>query len=425
MASDPVMTTITGIAAGGAGVGRLPDGRVTFVHRTAPGDSVEISIVEQKRRWSRGRLVRILEPGPGRRSPPCPHYERCGGCTLEHLDYGHQLAAKSRIAVDALERIGALTLDPPAVEPSPAELRYRNRVTFTLRRTTDGIVAGFHELERPDRLLDVTGACLLPEEPIAGAWDALRSGWGPSAHLLPSGRELRLTLRATAGGIVTLAVDGGYGPGRPAEILTRVPAIRAVWHRPRGGDTFERLAGEAKLEEWWSEELVELSGDVFTQVNRRAAELLERHVLERVRASGAGRVLDAYCGVGIHARRLEREGYDVVGIDAHPAAVAEARRSAPDSLFLLGTVEARLAEALPVDVAILNPPRAGLREEVVDGLRRQAPARILYVSCNPATLARDLNRMKDTWELTAVRCFDLFPQTAHVETVAEMRCFTS
>jgi len=421
-----VTTTITGIAAGGAGVGRLPDGRVTFVHRTVPGDSVVVRLIEEKPRWTRARLVRVLEPGPGRRTPRCPHYHRCGGCTLEHLEYDHQLAAKARVAADALQRIGGLSLDEPTVEPSPKEFRYRNRVTFTLRRGAGEIIAGFHELDRPDRLLDVTGACLLPEEPIARAWDALRSDWGPSASRLPSGRELRLTLRASATGTVTLAVDGGYSPGRPDEILALVPALDAVWHRRAGGETYTRLAGEASLQEWWSEDEVELSGDVFTQVNRGAAELLERHVLGRVMSEGPRQVLDAYCGVGVYARRLEREGYDVVGIEAHATALAEARRAAPASLFLHGTVEARLGEALPVDVAILNPPRAGLDTAVVEGLLGNPPARVVYVSCNPATLARDLKRLgTGRWEVRDIRCFDLFPQTAHVETVVEMRCAIS
>lgn len=425
MRPDTVTTTITGIAAGGAGVGRLPDGRVTFVHRTVPGDSVAVRVIEQKPRWTRARLVRILEPGPGRRSPRCPHYERCGGCTLEHLEYDHQLVAKARVAADALQRIGGLSLDPPAVEPSPKEFRYRNRVTFTLHRGATGVVAGFHELDRPGQVLDVTGACLLPEEPIARAWDGLRSEWGPMASRLPSGQELRLTLRASAAGTVTLAVDGGYGPGRPAEIRGRVPALRAVWHRPAGADRYHRLAGGASLQEWWSEDAIELSGDVFTQVNREASEVLERHVLLRAMAGGPARVLDGYCGVGIYARRLERQGYEVVGIEAHPAAVAEARRAAPGCLFLEGTVEDRLAEALPVDVAILNPPRAGLAAAVVAGLLRTPPLRVLYVSCDPATLARDLARLKDGFAPIGARCFDLFPQTAHVETVVEMRCATS
>jgi 23S rRNA (uracil1939-C5)-methyltransferase len=417
---------ITGIAAGGAGVGRLPDGRVTFVHRTAPGDRVEVRVVEAKARWTRSRLIGILEPGPGRRTAPCPHYDRCGGCTLEHLEYPAQLAAKARIVEDALRRIARLAVTVPAVTPSPTEFRYRNRVSFTLRRVRGTVVAGFRELEQPERLMDVTGACLLPEEPVARAWDELRGSWGPDACRLPSGSELRITLRASMAGVVTLGIDGGYSPGRPAELLERVSDLSAIWHRPAGAPEHVLLAGEEILLDRWEEDDVELSGDVFTQVNRGAAELLEAHVLERLLAGSPGRrVLDAYCGVGLYARRLERAGLDVVGIEAHPAAVAEARRTAPGSRILHGLVETRLAEALPVDAAILNPPRAGLDRVVVEGLNARPPARVVYVSCDPATLARDLRRFGDGWSVDGVQCFDLFPQTSHVETVVEMRCATT
>jgi 23S rRNA (uracil1939-C5)-methyltransferase len=417
--------SITGIAAGGAGVGRLSDGRVTFVHRTAPGDRAEVRVVEQKPRWTRARMLQVLEPGPARRDAPCPHYERCGGCTLEHMSYPGQLEAKARVVQDALGRIARLDVERPEVVGSPREFRYRNRVSFTLRRERGRVTAGFHELERPDRLLDVTGACLLPEEPLARAWDELRGGWGEEARRLPSGSELRVTLRSSAAGSVTLGIHGGYAPGRPAELLAAVGALGAVWHRPAGAHGYTLLAGDPTLEERWSDEDVELSGDVFMQVNRGAAELLERHVLERVLERSPTRVLDAYCGVGLHARRLDRAGVEVVGIEAHPAAVAEARRAAPNARFLEGMVEDRLAEALPVDLAIVNPPRAGLSDEVVKGLRTAPPAWLVYVSCDPATLARDLRRLHDGWRLEAVRCFDLFPQTAHVETVVEMRCVTT
>lgn len=398
---------------------------MTFVHRTAQGDRVEVRLLEAKPRWTRARALRIIEPGAGRRQAPCPHYDRCGGCTIEHLDYATQLSAKRRIVVDALERIARLEVDVPPVTPSPAEFRYRNRVTFMLTRGRGTVLAGFHEIDRPDRLVDITGACLLPESPIGEAWDELRAAWGPDARRLPSGTSLRLTLRATAHGAVSLAVDGGYARGRPEELLAAVSGLRSVWHRPAGAEDYGLVAGEETLAERWGDERVSLRGDVFTQVNRGAAESLESHVIERALDGAPARALDAYCGVGLYARRLEREGVEVVGIEAHPAAVAEAGRAATRSRFLQGRVEDRLTEALPVDLAILNPPRAGLAAAVAEGLRAAPPGRILYVSCNPATLARDLARLGEQWRVAGVRCFDLFPQTAHVETVVEMRCTTS
>ena len=417
---------ITGITSEGAGVGRLDDGRVTFVHRTAVGDRAEVRLTDEKPRWTRAELVRVVRPGPGRRDAPCPHYERCGGCTLEHVEYPAQLEAKAGIATDALQRIGGLDLEVDRVTPSPAAFRYRNRVAFTLRRGPDGVVAGFHELEAPDRIVDITAGCLLPEPAIAEVWGALRGAWGPEARRLPSGDELRLTLRASGEGDVALAVDGGYAPGRPEELLAAVDRLVAVWHRPERARRFRLLAGDEALRDVWAGETLELSGDVFTQVNRGAAALLESHVLDRVRARRPGRVLDAYCGVGLYGRRLGRDGVEVVGIEAHPAAAAEARRAAPEARILEGTVGDRLEEALPVELAILNPPRAGVEETALARLRSDGPPAMLYVSCDPATLARDLERLGDGYEVADVRCFDLFPQTAHVETVVELeRCATT
>lgn len=418
-APRPVRVRIDSIAAGGEGVGRLPDGRVTFVHRTAPGDLVEVALTERKDRWARGRLLRVLEPSPERREAPCPFYARCGGCTLEHLDYPAQLRAKGRIVADALTRIGGVPSEPPEVVPSPREFRYRNRVSFALRREEHGRVeAGFHALGAPDEIVDLGGACLLPEEPLARVWDALRAAWGPDARRLPSGERLRLTLRASAGGEVSLLVEGGFSPGRPEELIEAVPGLVSIWHQPREAAA-ELIAGAPGLPETWGDETLELSGAAFLQVNREAAALLESHVLALAGDVAGLRILDAYCGVGFHARRLGRAGATVVGIEMDPQAVEEARRAAPEGArFVEGPVEALIAAELPADLVVLNPPRAGVHADVAAALVASPAERIIYISCNPATLARDLKRMAGAYRLAGVRAFDLFPQTAHVETVA-------
>jgi 23S rRNA (uracil1939-C5)-methyltransferase len=425
--SDAVLRVrIDGIAAGGAGVGRTPDGRAVFVHRTAPGELADVELVEAKRRWARGRLVVLQEASPARRDAPCRFYERCGGCTLEHLQYEAQLAAKSQIVVDALKRIGHRAIEPPEVVPSPSEFRYRNRVSFTLvRLRTGGVLAGFHEIDRPDRVLDVDGTCLLPEQPVADAWGSLRVHWGRNATRLPAGSRLRLTLRGTAGGRTALLVQGGFGPGQPDELLARVPSLDAVWHQPRPNVEPLLLAGEARLAESWQEEELALGGAVFLQVNRGAAALLEDHVVDLAGDVRGRTVIDAYCGVGLHARRFARAGARVTGVELDPLAVHEAELAAPDVRFVHDRVESALPPLLPVDLVVLNPPRSGLAAEAVAALRAAPPDRMIYVSCDPATLARDLDRLGGTFTLGSVRCFDLFPQTAHVETVAEIRCYTT
>jgi 23S rRNA (uracil1939-C5)-methyltransferase len=420
-----VELTIDAIATGGAGVGRDAEGRAVFVHRTVPGERVRAQVVEEKARWARGSLVQVLDPAPARRDAPCRFYPRCGGCTLEHMDYDAQLAAKGRIVADALKRIGGQTVAVPPVVASPAEFRYRNRLSFTLLRLPGGaVVAGFHELQRPDRILDIDESCLMPEDAVAAAWGAVRRSWGRHALRLPSGARLRLTLRATAAGRTALLVQGGYGRGRAEELLPRVPTLDAIWHQPQSSDTAVLLAGTAELEETWQDESLDIGGAVFLQVNRAAAALLEQHVLGLVGEVAGRTVVDAYCGVGLHARRLARLGARVTGIELDAQSVAAARAAAPNATFVIDRVESALPDALPADLVLLNPPRAGLGAEAVAALLARPPARLIYISCDPATLARDVKRLAAAYEVRSIRCFDLFPQTAHVETVLELVCCT-
>jgi 23S rRNA (uracil1939-C5)-methyltransferase len=416
---------IESIAAGGAGIGRAPDGRAVFVHRTAPGELIDARLLEEKGRWARGELVAIHEPAAARRTAPCSYYARCGGCTLEHLEYDAQLDAKARIVADALQRLGGVSVAPPEVVASPAEFRYRNRVSFTLVRLNTGqVLAGFHELNRPDRVLDIDDACLMPEAAVADAWSAIRRHWGAKAGRLPSGLRLRLTVRAVASGRTALLVQGGFGPGRPDELLQRVPMLHAIWHQPRPDSPSVLLAGDAQLEEAWQDEALSLGGAVFLQVNRQAAVLLEDHVMTVAGDIEGRSIVDAYCGVGLHARRMARRGAQVTGIELDEQAVDEARRAVPGARFIADRVESALPTVLPADLVVLNPPRTGLAQEVTDALLATPPPRIIYVSCDPATLARDVRRLAPAYALRSIRCFDLFPQTAHVETVAELECST-
>lgn len=418
----PPTVRIERIAAGGEGVGRLGDGRVVFAHRTAPGDLVELELTQQRARWTRGRLVRVLEPAPDRRDAPCRFYADCGGCTVEHLQYPAQLHVKRQIVTDALQRIGGLPLQVEEVVGSPKEFRYRNRVSFALRRLAGGrVVAGFHTLGDPARVVDLDGSCLLPEPAISRAWDSLRNCWGVGASRLPGGVALRLTLRTTVHGEVSLLVEGGEGPGDPDGLIRDVPELVAVWHRA-AGEPPGLVAGTPGLPETWGEETLELGGAAFLQVNRGAAELLEAHVVREAGQVSGRTVVDAYCGVGLHARRLARLGARVVGIELDADALSEARRAAPaGAAFELGPVEALLPLHLPADLVVVNPPRAGLGAGAVDALRADPPERMIYISCDPATLARDLRRLAPALEVVHVRCFDLFPQTAHVETVVSLK----
>lgn len=417
-----VRARVRGIAAGGAGVADLPDGRVVFTPRTAPGDVVDLRIERLHARWAQGTLVAVVEPGEGRVDPPCPRYDACGGCALQHLAYDEQLRWKGRVVADALTRVGKILVDPPHVAPSPERTHYRNRATFTVRRLGGGrIVGGFHALGRPGRVVDVGTECLLPEPAVLEAWGALREAWRSGARPLPAARELRVTVRALDEGVVLL-VRGGPGGWDGAELLSRIPGAVGVWHQPGGTAGAHLVAGRATLEAWGTDQ-VPIGGEAFLQVNRKAAEPLVAHVLAlataALRSGDGGRAVDAYCGIGVYGRQLARDGWTAVGIEADAEACAAARHDAPEGFTVLqGRVEEHLGSLLPAGLVIVNPPRAGLQDRIPGVLLHHRPPCVLYVSCDPATLARDAGRLGDAYRLASLRAFDLFPQTAHVETVA-------
>ena len=408
---------IRALSSDGAGVGNLADGRVVFVPRTAPGDEVRVRITNGKPRWARGQLRGLLVPSPDRVSPSCPYYEECGGCTLQHIAYAQQLHWKGDTVREALKRISHVDIALPAVVPSPNERNYRSRVTFTLVRLPGGrVVAGFHHLGVPHRIVDVDEGCILPEPAVASVWTDLRRAWGEGARRLPAGRKLRLTLRAVDEGVI-LVVEGGRGPGRPDILLREVEGLVAVWAvGPRGGGKL--LAGLTHVHDTRLGETVRTAPTTFLQVNRVAGEALHRWVVEQGAVTPGEKVVDAYCGVGLYGRDLARLGAHVLGIERDSKAARAASRDSPEGFTVwAGAVEDRMAEALPADLVVLNPPRIGIDAEVTETLLAAGPPRLIYVSCAPATLARDVGRLSSSYEVVDVRAFDLFPQTAHVEVV--------
>jgi 23S rRNA (uracil1939-C5)-methyltransferase len=410
--------TVQSLGSGGVGIGSLPNGKVVFLPRTAPGDRVRIKILKEKTRWALGEPVEWLEEGEGRRPPPCPRYGECSGCSLQHLEYGEQVRWKARIVGDALRRIGKLDLPDPEITPSPQEVRYRNRVTFTLRRLPgEKVVAGFREYLQKGRVLDLGPECLLPEEPLTELWRELRAGWGPNASLLPGGRELRLNLRTgkLGGG---LTVKGGQGDGDPQKLLSEVDGLSSIWREGRDGK-LRHVAGEPSLTVAWGEEEVPMGGAGFTQVNPGAGDLLYTYVLGQAAGMEGTRIIDAYCGIGVLGRALARWGNEVIGIDIHPLDM-EVETLEGSFKVIKGRVEEELAGALPADLVLLNPPRTGVDPAVSSILLERPVPKILYVSCDPGTLGRDLERMRAAYAVQSVRSFDLFPQTEHVETVVSL-----
>ncbi len=423
MGSEGLDVRIRGLGAGGDGVATLPDGRAIFVPRTAVGDTATITIERHRRRWARGQLLAVVEPSPDRREAPCVRYAECGGCQLQHLTYAAQLEAKAVRIQDALSRIGGLEATLDHVHPSPLEFGYRSRIRCHLTRGRQGHVrAGFHRLSQPGSIVDIDDECRVMDDALRNAWTALRRGWGIEAHMLPRGPSLELLLQSVTGGI-SLTVVGGTRWRDADALLLAVPEIDALWWKRQGSGEVEWIGGAEKLTEDWNAERLRFGASGFLQANRGAAMMLWDLLAGEVGPPEGKRIVDAYCGAGVYGRVLARHGATVIGIEVDPHAAEVALDGAPSGFDMRrGRVEEVLSELLPADLVIVNPPRQGMHPRAVKALLTNPPERLIYVSCDPATLARDLARMADRFEITRLQAIDLFPQTAHVETVVTAQC---
>jgi 23S rRNA (uracil1939-C5)-methyltransferase len=363
---------------------------------------------EVKRRFARGALDMLLAPGPDRVDPPCPHYvnDKCGGCQLQHLRYDAQVEAKRAIIRDSLTRIGKRAVDLPGIAPSERPWRYRRKLTLAMRRERGGAwIIGLRPYDDPDRVFQLDD-CPITDERVVAIWREVMA----AQELFPAERELRAYVQLTDGGAAVVMEGGNEWPTRRA-FFEAVPGATSLWWRPanRGRMLVAERAGA--------------SGDAsFMQVNVEMGRALHAYVLERARAHAPATVVDAYAGSGATAIPLARDGARVTAIESDRDAVARCAADLPaGSRALAARVEDALAAALPADVVLINPPRTGLHESVAAVLESASPPprAVIYVSCDPGTLARDLARMP-RYRLRSIQAFDMFPQTAHVETVCEL-----
>jgi 23S rRNA (uracil1939-C5)-methyltransferase len=394
---------VDSIATGGDGVGRT-GGMVVFVPRAAVGDDLDVEVAGKKS-FGRGSIRRILHPSADRIEPPCEHYakDRCGGCQLQHVRYEAQLSAKSAIIRDGIVRIGKRELDAPAVQASPAEWRYRSKLTLAFVRRDSAWTIGLHPFDDPAAVFQLSD-CPITDERVVAIWKQIFA----NAHLL-SPVTARGSIRLIEDGSAAVVLEGNGAWTDAPRLLAAIPGISAIWWKPIG--TSARLMA-ARSEN--------RTGASFAQVNPSMAARLHAFVIDRVRAIGAGVVVDGYAGSGATAIPLAEAGHRVTAIELDQnAAEAIASRLPSGSRSIAGAVEKHLPSALPADLVLLNPPRTGLAAEVPAQLEASAAPVLIYVSCNPATLGRDLARLPG-YRVTSVRGFDMFPQTAHVETVCEL-----
>jgi 23S rRNA (uracil1939-C5)-methyltransferase len=393
------------LAAGGDGVGRA-NGIVVFVPRTAPGDRVRVRL-DVRKRFARGSLESIVTPSPVRIDPPCAHYrrDRCGGCQLQHLEYAAQITSKSGMIRDAIARIGKRAVAPPVVEPSDRQWRYRRKLTLAMRSQHGRWVIGLHPYDDPATVFQLED-CPITDERVVAVW---REVMRAQAHF-PGADELRASVRLTDDG-AAVVMEGGHRWERRSAFFDAVPSATALWwrpaHRPRALVASRAAAGAAAS---------------FAQVNAGVGAALHAYVLDRARAHYPASLIDAYAGTGATAIPLAAQGIRVTALELDREAVEQCAKHLPaGSRAVAGRVEDLLPHALPADVVLLNPPRAGVHERVPAALETAAalPRAVIYVSCDAATLARDLARMP-RYRIASLHAFDMFPQTAHVETVCEL-----
>jgi 23S rRNA (uracil1939-C5)-methyltransferase len=407
IAVNSVEVTIERIAAGGDGIARA-DGVVVFVPRTAPGDRALVSL-DTRKRFARGTVEKLLAPSSDRVQPLCHHYrmDKCGGCQLQHIQYEAQLEAKRGIIRDALTRIGKRAVELPDIEASEKQWRYRRKLTLALRRRDDGDwVVGLHPYDDPVGVFQLTD-CPITDDQVMHVWRQIME----ARPFFPSGDELRASVRVADNGAVVVMEGGNAWPERAA-FFAAVSTASALWWRPPHRARMlvaERGAARA-------------SGASFAQINTEVGRALHEYVLDRAMSHRPQRVIDAYAGSGATAVPLARSGTSVVAIESDRDAAARCATMLPEgSRSIAGRVEDVLGETLPADLVLVNPPRTGVHEVVTTVLQNVAPAprAVIYVSCDPATLARDLSRMP-RYRIASLRAFDMFPQTAHVETVCEL-----
>jgi len=402
----PSAVRIERLAAGGDGVGRLADGRVVFVPRTAPDELVELRDLRPARRFARGRVARILEPSPARIEPRCPHYtaDECGGCQLQHLAMPAQRTARRAFVGDALRRLARLDAEDPELEPAARDFEYRTKLTLAVGPGARRI--GLHPLGRADAIFDLE-RCHLTVRPLMDLWAVLRNQRG----LLPAGLE-RLVLRLDRAGSrhVIARVAGTVVWTRAAELwreLDRRGVAGVLWWHPEGG-VARVVAGRSEG----------APASVFEQVHPAMGDRVRAFALSQLGPLEGARVWDLYAGIGETTAALAKAGALVESVERDSRAVAYAEASGPAARRHIGAAEETAHRLDPPDLVVTNPPRTGMDAAVVAAIAAGQPRRVVYISCDPATLARDLVRLGSAYHLSGIRAFDLFPQTAHVESVA-------
>jgi 23S rRNA (uracil1939-C5)-methyltransferase len=400
---------LTAMAHGGSALGRH-EGQVIFVPYTIPGERVRVEVVEAHRRWSQARLLEILEPSPHRVEPPCPYFgpDKCGGCHFQHIAYEAQIGYKHQVVVDQLARLGGLREVHVEEMIGAAEpWGYRNHSQFSV--TPDGRL-GF--LTADSHHVVPVKACLLLDPLLDELWTSLDMTW-PQLH--------RLSLRCgSATGDLMAIFELDHYEDFDITVDFSVSCVLLL-----ADGEIVVLMGNPHLVEHVAGRDYRVSAGSFFQVNTAAAEALVVLVGDYLAPEGGETLVDLYCGAGLFGLALAHQVERVVGVEADPGAAADFRHNA-QGLNHVELIEKKVQATLPHigeaardSLVVLDPPRSGAGKRVIDEIAQAGPRRIVYVSCDPATLARDARRFTDTgYQLLQVQPVDLFAQTYHIESVA-------
>ena len=429
---------IGGYSSDGDGVARV-EGMVVFVKGAVRGETVDVFIEHVGHNAAWGHIEHLITPSPARVEPDCPYYGGCGGCQFRHMTYGEELEAKRQRVEDALHRMGGADLPVEIIHGAKDTARYRNKVQFPVGGASIGYYRG-----RTHSVIDIEDCLLQPEEDTAcrAAVKEWMKRSGVPAYNEKTGKGLlrHLYLRTNStGAVLCCPVINGKTVPQPELLVELLQAaapklagvVLSINTRKTNvilGSEYVTLWGDDRLEETLCGHTFRLSVPSFFQINRAQTEVLYRRAVDFAGLSGHETVVELYCGIGTISLALAERAKQVIGVEIVPQAIEDAKENAKrnglahKTRFECGDASdlaARLEqEGIRPDVVVVDPPRKGLAADVVDTIARMNPDRVVYVSCDPATLARDVARFRPLG-YTAVRAetVDLFPRTAHIESV--------
>jgi 23S rRNA (uracil1939-C5)-methyltransferase len=429
----------------GAGVARV-NGFTLFVPNTLPGERAKIKVIGVKKGFGFGRLEELIKESPERVDPPCPIYKWCGGCQLQHLSYEGQLEYKRKLVEDVLTRIGKLEDVPvlPTLGMGEEPWRYRNKAQVPVGKRNGRIITGFYQ-KRSHEIVEMD-SCIITGDTNDDAVQAVKeivnqyniSAYNEEKHkgIL---RHIIARYGKTTGDLMIVLVTNGQDlPQRKKiveDIRNALPEIKSIVQNVNSKRT-NVIFGEETRVLWGAEYIYDFIGDIkfaisarsFYQINPDQTKVLYDQALHYAELNGDETVIDAYCGIGTISLFLAQKAKKVYGVEIVPEAIEDARRNAElnnihNAEFAVGKSEDVIPEwkkqGITPDVIVVDPPRKGCDEELLKTIIEMKPKRVVYVSCNPATLARDLCVLEDGgFKTQKVQPVDMFPQTTHVEAVA-------